>query len=340
MQTRITKKTAQVMTLLADTHEGAAGAVDPRVATVTARLTTFVGADLELRLEGYITALTQLGESLGAVRRLRVESECANELGIVLKKVRTENQIDTAKSTTEGKTQLESKAESDKRSLSKRYVEMVGGHDKGWVMSPTHREFINGTTLPKQFQDRLLSMVNTDIFSIKSFSLAKAATPPKAADFAVIGEMVFAHWQAKSFVLGEAYAKGVAEKFVWTDTVLDSEVEDVTRSAVALAMRDAQGISIKDGGKVLDIFSSKAIKDMIGETDEDTTTTKQVTVKGTKRPEKPSWLTDLVKVKNPTVICTTCQGAGHSTCKGGSFLGWCSRCHGYGHKSNQCQSTV
>lgn len=330
----------RIAALLAATFEGTPTEVDSRVAIIQGKTNNLVGASLDLRLDSYIEGLVRLQREQDTTKRERLEDECANDLGIPLKKTRKDPKDDDddddpkPRKESVSRSILETPKEADKRTLSKRLVEVVGGHDNGHVISVPFRAFMDNPSLPPMFASRLTAMMNADLFAVQSFAMAKQKSVTKA-DFEKLGEMQFADCMAKAFVLAEAFQKSVTEQFVWEETTLDTQLEDVTRSAVALALRDARGESIKDG-KTTDIFSAKIISAMLEKAVSSREPEKQSKIQ---KPEKPMWMAEAVKVKNPQIVCTTCQGLGHTSCKAGTFQGWCSRCHGYGHKSQACQST-
>jgi hypothetical protein len=338
-------KRQKVSSLLLATFEGAAGTVDPRIAVVAGKVSNLVGPSLDDRLDGYITTLQNLQEMQSAARRARLDDECAADLGVpAKKKTRKEDDDEDGSAKKEvARSILETPKEADKRTLSKRLLEVVGGRENGHLLAPSLRAFLTNPNLPPMFSSRLTSLMNEDLFASSCFAAAKRGAVTKT-DFEKLGEMMFAECMAKVFVLGEAYTKSVLEQFVWDEALLDTQLQEVTCQAVALALRDAQGISIKDG-KTTDIFSIKtssisAISAMKSSYEKTATLTAAATSAkvSPQQMDKPAWMSDPIKVKNSSVVCTTCQGLGHATCKGGSFRGWCSRCHGFGHKTQTCQS--
>lgn len=226
---------------------------------------------------------------------------------------------------------LEDKASAQKRTLAARFLETCGGKDKAYKASKGLTDFLANASLPHAYDARLTKLTNESHVAMKAIGILKSGKAVTPAELSQLGEIMLAETAAKVFVLYAAYHKEVIEGVKWADPhSLQSSIDTQQRNALSVALKDATGDATRPS--IGDIFTPVS----------ESSSARKNEGKPAISVATPGWVLEKPKAfSDHTVQCRTCRGWAHKAdaCRQSpGFRGWCSRCHGKGHKMNDCPS--
>ena len=234
------------------------------------------------------------------------------------------------------KTLLENKIDAHKRLCAQKYEAAFGGKGK-WRVDPEVATFLNQSSLPAMYKNRLTSVANESPVVNCAFNLLASGKTITSTALQDLGDLVVAETAAKILVIFSAHHKGVKENFPWTETSLQTSLETETKTMTGIALRNAGGSDLKSAASSYgDIFT---VKEPVDRDDRDDDRKRQRTEPITAG-SKEWWKEKPATSFKIDVKCGVCQGWGH---RGGCavdpvFRGHCSVCHGNGHKKVTCPS--
>ena len=316
--------------LLASTHEKAdRTGEDSRMAAYREETKDLADEDVFDFLDEVLEVLQEQEKRL---KKRKVERLCR----LVDSSDDDEASSSTAKAQPKGrdsKVLLEDKTSALKRTTAARYLEVCGGKAASYKGSKGFVEFLSCTSLPSGYDQRMTKLANESHVCMKAMSLLKTGKAVGASDLTCLGEIVLAETAAKAFVLYAAWHREVVENHRWSDAnALQANIEQTVKTTLALALKDATGEDIKKPS-LGDIFVEKD-----GQMKKDAQKPPQLSHK-----ETPAWAKEKPKAfPNSNLQCRTCGGWSHksSECRNTpGFGGYCSKCHGKGHKQPDCPSS-
>lgn len=245
---------------------------------------------------------------------------------------------------------IEDRSSASKRTLAARFLAECGGSAAGYRCSAGMAEFLNSASLPQAYDSRVTCIANDSQVAMRALSILKTGRAVTKPELELLGQIVLAEVASRLFVVFAAWHLEVIEGGAIA-SVTDM-VEQTTKMATALALKDACGDDIKKPS-IGDIFSAvKPTSNDRHRTTENTRDNSRDTKQTNRQTEHrgrsnasstPAWSKERPKSYSDKSHpqCRLCKGWGHKneTCRlTPGFGGMCSKCHGKGHKMSDCTS--